>query len=134
MRVHYTGTLEDGTVFGSSQGRDAIEFTIGQGQAIAPIENALVGMNPGDHRTTRLAAAEAFGERRDDLIMTFPRGEMPPDIEPQVGQRLQLRASEESTPVLATVTAVSETGVTIDANHPLAGHELIFDVQLVEIL
>lgn len=131
VRVHYTGTLEDGSVFDSSEGRDPLQFTVGSGQVIPGFDQAVSGMKPGDERNVTIPAAEAYGARRDDLVIEVERQRLPDDLEPEVGQQLQL--SQEGQTFVVRVTDVSDASVTLDANHPLAGEDLTFQLQLVDI-
>jgi len=132
VKVHYTGTLDDGTVFDSSDNRDPLEFVVGEGQVIPGFEEAVVGMNVDETKSTRIPAEEAYGPRREDLVLVIEKDQFPPDIAPQIGQQLRLRqANNES--ITVVVTDVSDDGVTLDANHPLAGEALTFEVKLVEI-
>lgn len=132
VRVHYTGRLEDGTVFDSSREREPLEFTIGEGQVIPGFENGVIGMNPGETKTLEISAESAYGPYRDDMLLDVSRDQFPDTIQPTVGQRLQLRQPDGQT-MLVTVSEVRDEDVTLDANHPLAGKDLIFDVELVEI-
>lgn len=131
VRVHYTGRLTDGTVFDSSQGRDPLEFTLGEGQVIPGFDEAVSGMAPGDERTITIPADQAYGPRRDDLVFPVPREQFPAELEPEVGQQLQM--SQGNQVAIVTVREVSPEAVTLDANHPLAGSDLTFDLELVEI-
>lgn len=133
VRVHYTGRLDDGTEFDSSQGRDPIEFTIGEGQVIPGFERAVEGMSAGESRTETLNAEEAYGARNEDMIQELDRGQLPDGMEVQVGNQLQANRPGEP-PVILTVTEVNDETITVDANHPLAGQELTFDIELVEIV
>jgi peptidylprolyl isomerase len=133
VKVHYTGKLEDGTVFDSSQDREPLQFTVGQGQIIPGFEEPIVGMNPGEAKTITAPAEKAYGPRRDEMVVVVDRDQFPPDIEPEVGERLQLR-QPDGTSVVVTIADVSDAEVTLDANHPLAGKDLIFDVEVVEIV
>jgi peptidylprolyl isomerase len=133
VKVHYTGSLADGTVFDSSQGRDPLEFVVGQHQVIAGFEDAVEGMNVGESTETTIPADQAYGQRRDDLMLTVPRAQMPPNMEPQVGMQLQLR-QPNGRPAIARITAVTDDAVTLDVNHPLAGQDLSFTIELVEIV
>lgn len=132
VRVHYTGKLGDESVFDSSSGRDPLEFTIGEGRVIPGFEKAVEGMEVGEERTVTIPAQEAYGERRDEMVATVGRDQFPPTIDPEVGQQLQMNQNGQAIPV--RVTDVSEESVTLDANHPLAGQDLKFDVELVEIV
>lgn len=131
VRVHYTGKLGDGRVFDSSEGRDPIEFTLGSGQVIPGFEQAVSGMAPGDERSITIPADRAYGERKDELTLVVDRAELPNEIEPEVGQQLQL--SQEGQSFVVTITDVSSEDITLDANHPLAGEDLTFELQLVGI-
>lgn len=131
VRVHYTGTLADGSVFDSSAGRDPLEFTVGSGQVIPGFDEAVSGMKPGEEQTVTIPAVEAYGARREELVIEVERQRLPDDLEPEVGQQLQL--SQEGQSFVVRVTDVSEGSVTLDANHPLAGEDLTFQLQLVDI-
>jgi peptidylprolyl isomerase len=132
VTVHYTGKLTDGTVFDSSSGGDPLEFTIGTGQLIPGFEEAVVGMNAGDSKTTHIAVEQAYGSYRPDMVIEVDREQMPPELEPEVGQQLQIQQpTGQVIPVV--ITEISESTITLDANHPLAGEELVFDIQLVDI-
>ncbi len=132
VQVHYTGRLEDGTVFDTSDGREPLAFTLGSGQVIPGFEEAVVGLEPGEAKKVTIASDEAYGPHRADLVIDVERSQVPPDLEPQVGQQLQL-SLEEGREVPVTVTAVSAAAVTLDANHPLAGQTLVFDIELVAV-
>lgn len=131
VRVHYTGTLGDGSTFDSSSGREPLEFTVGSGQVIPGFESAVSGMRPGDERTITIPAAEAYGAHRDELVIEVERARLPNDLDPAVGQQLQL--SQEGQSFMVRVTDVNAEHITLDANHPLAGEDLTFQLQLVEI-
>jgi peptidylprolyl isomerase len=132
VKVHYTGTLADGTEFDSSRGRDPLEFTLGQGALIPGFENAVVGMSPGDTKTVEIAANDAYGDRHEQLTQDVPRTAIPDDIELQEGIVLRARGPEGQDLAL-TVVSFDDQSVMIDGNHPLAGKDLTFTVQLVEI-
>ncbi len=133
VRVHYSGFLEDGTVFDSSLDRDPLEFTLGEGMVIKGFEDAVLGMNEGESKTISIPSDEAYGPYRDDLVAVVERRMVPPDIDPKVGLVLQLRTPDgQVTDVV--VTEVTDETITIDANHPLAGKDLIFEIKLMEIL
>jgi peptidylprolyl isomerase len=131
VRVHYKGSLSDGTVFDTSRNRDPLEVTLGSGQLIPGFENAVLGMETGEERRVTIPAEDAYGPRREELILEVPRGRFPPDIEPEVGK--QLRMTQEGHDFVVVVQDVKEDSVTLDANHPLAGKELIFELELVEV-
>lgn len=133
VKVHYTGKLEDGSVFDSSVSRDPLEVTLGQGQLIPGFENAVVGLEVGDKTTAEIPSADAYGERREDLEVTVEREQLPEDIKPEVGMQLQLN-QPDGQPVPVQVTKVEEDNIVIDANHPLAGKNLSFDIEVVEII
>lgn len=132
VKVHYTGKFEDGTVFDTSAERDPLQFTIGEGQVVPGFEKAAVGMSPGETKTAKIPADEAYGPHRQEMIMVVDRSQLPPEFEPVVEQRVQIRQADNQT-CIATITEVTESAVTLDANHPLAGKDLIFDIQLVGI-
>lgn len=132
VRVHYTGKLEDGTVFDTSQEGEPLSFTIGEDRVIPGFEEAVVGMEPGDSKTQTIEPENAYGEHREDMVMELDKGQIPDEVEPQVGQQLQLRLENGQTvPVL--ITALGEDTVTIDANHPLAGRTLTFEIELIDV-
>lgn len=133
VKVHYTGKLKDGTVFDSSQDRNPLQFQLGQGQIIPGFEQAVMGMSPGETKTVNIPSNQAYGPRLEDLIQEVPRQQLPTDMEFQVGQRLQL-GQEKEQPMIVEVTEVTDASITLDANHPLAGRELIFDIELLEIV
>lgn len=132
VRVHYTGKLKDGTVFDTSEDREPLSFTIGEQRVIPGFEKAVVGMEPGDTKTEELPSEQAYGEHREDMVMELERGQLPESVEPKVGQQLQLRMQNgQEVPVV--ITELNEESVTIDANHPLAGKDLVFEIELVDI-
>jgi peptidylprolyl isomerase len=133
VQVHYTGRLVDGTTFDSSAQGDPLEFTLGQGSLIPGFEQAVLGMQPEDSKTVAIPSEQAYGPHRAELLISVERQEFPTDIQPHIGQRLQM-TQNDGTPVPVVVTAVTEADVTLDANHPLAGQELIFDITLVAIV
>ena len=132
VRVHYTGRLDDGEVFDSSEGGTPLAFTVGGGQVIPGFENGVVGMAPGETKTVHIPCADAYGERQDEGMMQVPRGEFPPDMPLEVGTSVQ--GQQQSGQVVTfTIVAVTDEEVTLDANHPLAGKDLTFDLTLVSI-
>jgi FKBP-type peptidyl-prolyl cis-trans isomerase 2 len=133
VKVHYTGKLEDGTVFDTSGEGTPIEFTIGDGQIIPGFEKTVVGMEPGETKTARFPPEEAYGQRRDDMTLTVDREQFPEEIKPEPGQQLQVQQPNGRAAVVI-VSDVTESTVTLDANHPLAGQPLTFEIQLVEIV
>jgi peptidylprolyl isomerase len=132
VKVHYTGRLDDGNVFDTSADREPLEFTIGSGQVIQGFDQLVTGLNPGESRTQKIAAENAYGPHLKDMEVEVPRTEIPPHLDPKVGDQYQLQGNGQTFRVL--VTSVSETSVTMDGNHPLAGRDLTFEVSLVEIV
>ncbi len=122
VRVHYTGTLDDETQFDSSVGRDPLEFTVGAGMVIAGFDEMVRGMEPGDSRTTRIPADQAYGESREEMKLTLTRGQLPDEFKPEIR------------PVPARVVEADESRIVVDANHELAGEALTFKIELVEIV
>lgn len=132
VHIHYTGKLDDGEVFDSSQGRDPLSFELGAGQVIPGFEEAVQGMSVGDSKTTRIEAENAYGPRRDELTMSFSRSDLPQGLDPEVGQQLQMQTDQgQAFPV--TVTETDAESISVDANHALAGEALTFDIELVKI-
>jgi peptidylprolyl isomerase len=132
VSVHYTGRLNNGTVFDSSRNGDPLTFELGGGQLIQGFDQAVMGMEVGETKTVELAPSEAYGARRDDLEFEMERSSFPESIEPEEGQQLQMR-QRNGQPLIVTVIDADDETVTLDANHPLAGQELIFDIELLEI-
>jgi peptidylprolyl isomerase len=132
VRVHYTGKFENGTVFDSSVGGESLQFTVGAGQMIVGFDRAVVGMELGETKTVLIPADEGYGPRKEELVVTVERKNLPSHITPEVGRRYRVR-QQSGTNVVVTVTALSEVSVTLDANHELAGKNLTFEIQLVEI-
>ncbi|RPE67379.1 FKBP-type peptidyl-prolyl cis-trans isomerase 2 [Pacificibacter maritimus] len=132
VRIHYKGTLEDGTVFDSSEGRDPLEFTVGSGQVIVGMDKEMIGMTVGEKKTITAVAAEAYGPRQDDAQQDVPREMIPAEIPLEVGMQLQMQ-SPEGQVIPVSVVSIGEETVTLDANHMLAGKDLTFDIELVEI-
>ncbi len=132
VKVHYTGKLEDGEVFDSSLEREPLEFQIGSKTIIPAFEKAVVGMEQGETKSVTLSPVEGYGERDEDQVVEVPRENFPDDVEPEVGKQLQVRSDERPWQIV-TITDVSDDTVELDANHPLAGHTLTFDIQLVEV-
>ena len=133
IKVHYTGTLDDGTVFDSSVGREPLEFTIGLGQMIPGFDKGVVGLNLSESKTITIPADQAYGPYRADLVQVVARDQFPTDSELEVGQMLQA-SQPDGTIIFVTVTNVTDSDVTLDANHRLAGKNLTFEIQLVEIV
>jgi peptidylprolyl isomerase len=133
VRVHYTGKLDDGTQFDSSAGREPLEFALGSGQVISGFDKAVEGMTVGENRSERIAAEEAYGPHQEQLMHEVPKSVLPDDIDPSVGMPLEARGPDGEVTRLMVV-AVTEESITVDANHPLAGEALNFDIELVEIV
>ncbi len=133
VRIHYTGTLTDGSEFDSSAGRDPLEFTIGGGQIIPGLEREIVGMKVGETKTVTAVADEAYGQPNPAAMQEVPRASIPPEIELAVGGQLQA-VTQDGKQISVTIAAISDDTVTMDANHPLAGKDLVFEVELVEIV
>lgn len=132
VTVHYTGRLEDGTVFDTSVGRDPLQFSIGGGDIIPGFEQAVMGMSPGDSKTETIPAENAYGDHHNEMVVVVDRQQIPEDMPLSIGQQLQVQQpGGEVIPVM--ITEISEAEVTLDANHPLAGETLIFDIELVAI-
>ncbi len=130
VKIHYTGTLNNGTVFDTSLEGQPLKFTIGQGQLISGFEQAVIGMKVGDSKTVNIPANEAYGPYRDDLVITVNLSQLPDNTE--VGQQLQMMETDGSV-LVVTVIDISETTATLDANHLLAGEDLIFEIEIIEI-
>jgi len=133
VRVDYTGTFDDGEVFDSSVGKDPLEFTIGENQVIPGFEEAVIGMKIGESKTVKIPADDAYGPYHEDMVMVVSRDKLPPGMNPEIGQWLQLGQSGGQT-MQVKVIDVSESTVTLDANHPMAGKDLTFEIKLVEIV
>jgi FKBP-type peptidyl-prolyl cis-trans isomerase 2 len=132
VKVHYTGRLTSGEQFDSSAGREPLEFTVGAGQMIKGFDAALPGMLVGDKKTINIAAADAYGERSDEAIIAFPKENVPEDMKLEPGMTLTL-SNQMGQPIPVVVLELREDAVILDANHFLAGKELIFDIELMEI-
>ncbi len=132
VKVHYHGKLRSGETFDSSEGREPLEFTVGSGQVIKGFDDGVRGMNVGDKRTVEIASGDAYGAKEDDRVIEFPKTQFPPDMKPEVGMQLMMNDGQgQQLPVV--ITEVKEETVTLDANHPLAGQDLIFDIELMEV-
>jgi len=131
VKVHYTVKLGDGTVIGSTTNHEPLQFTIGEGQILPGFEQAVVGMNPGESKTIEVPADQAFGPHLDELVVVIDRVQLPEDFNPKIGEQVQFR-QEDGQIATVLVTDVSESSITIDANHPLADKDLTFDIQFIE--
>ncbi len=132
VAIHYTGSLTDGSVFDSSEGREPLEFTVGSGQIIPGLDAALPGMKVGDKKKVTIKPADAYGEHNADGVIDVPRSELPDEIPLEVGVQLEMR-SPDGRAIPVTITKVTDDTVTMDANHMLAGKDLVFDFELVKI-
>lgn len=133
VKIHYTGTLDDGNQFDSSAGRDPLEFEVGAGMVIPGFESGVKDMAVGEKKSIHIPAAEAYGEKREEMVMEFERAQLPEGLEPEVGMGLQMQGPQGQ-PIPVQITAVGEEIITIDANHPLAGQNLNFELELIEIV
>lgn len=132
VRLHYKGTLDDGSIFDSSEGRDPLEFTVGSGQIISGLDRAIPGMKVGEEKTVRIEADEAYGAPNPTARQAVPRANIPDNIPIEVG--MQLQAQTENGQMMTVIVAeISEDEVVLDANHPLAGKALTFEIQLTDI-
>ena len=132
VKIHYTGTLDDGTQFDSSAGRDPLEFQLGGGQVIPGFDKAVDGMAVGEKKDVNIPAAEAYGDRQEQMVQEVPKSALPEGMEPQEGMQLQAQNQQGQTMQLV-VTAIGEDSITVDGNHPLAGKALNFAIELVAI-
>jgi peptidylprolyl isomerase len=133
VKVHYTGKVEDGTIFDTSTDRDPLQFTIGEGRIIPGFERAVIGMNPGESITIRISANEAYGPHRKEMVAEVRRDQFPGNVQPEVGQQFEIHQADGHS-ILVKVTDITESNVILDANHPLAGKDLIFDIQCLEVV
>jgi peptidylprolyl isomerase len=132
VKVHYTGTLDDGSVFDSSAGREPLQFTLGSGQVIAGFDEAVAGMVAGDKKKVRIPVDKAYGPRNEEMVIVAPREHVPADITPELGQKLQM-GGRNGELIMVTITGLTKTHITLDANPPLAGKDLTFELELVAI-
>jgi FKBP-type peptidyl-prolyl cis-trans isomerase 2 len=132
VKVHYHGRLRNGETFDSSQGREPLEFTVGSGQVIKGFDQGVMGMQPGDKKTVEIAVGDAYGEKQQEMLIEFPKAQFPPDMKPESGMQLMMNNGAGQS-FQVTVAEVRDDSVILDANHPLAGEDLIFDLELVSI-
>jgi len=132
VMVHYTGSLNDGEVFDSSEGRDPLEFTVGGGQVIPGFNDAVIGMEIGDKKELKIPVDRAYGERKEEMVLVAPVSHIPPDLEPEIGQMLEVGGANGEI-LKVTVVGLDEENITLDANPPLAGHDLYFQIELVGV-
>lgn len=133
VRVHYHGKLTNGTTFDSSAGREPLQFQVGAGMVIKGFDNGVLEMKVGDKKTVNIPVVEAYGPKNDEMIMEFPISNIPADLNPQVGMELQM-SNPQGQVFPVKVAAIGSEFITLDANHPLAGEDLVFDIELVEIV
>jgi peptidylprolyl isomerase len=133
VKIHYTGRLDDGTTFDTSAGNDPLEFTVGSHDVIPGMESALIGMEPGDEKTITIPSDDAYGPYHDEMVVTVERSEFPEEMEIEVDQQLSVMLEDDQS-IIVTIAEITDDVVTLDANHPLAGEDLTFDIQLVEIV
>lgn len=132
VKIHYTGKFDDGTVFDASQENEPLEFVVGEGQVITGVEEAVIGMNPNENKTAQIPPDKAYGQYHEDMVIEVEKDKFPEHIQPEPGLELELK-QEDGESVYVTVTNVTEDEVTLDANHPLAGKNLTFEIELLEI-
>jgi peptidylprolyl isomerase len=131
VKVHYTGKLDDGTVFDSSVGKEPLEFAVGSGQVIQGFEEGVVGMKVGESKVVHIPVEKAYGERNDEMVIQAPIEQVPPDLNPELGMRLEMGGAKGEI-LRVVVTEITDTHITLDANPPLAGKALTFEIELVE--
>lgn len=132
VKVHYHGKLTDGTTFDSSEGREPLAFELGSGQVIPGFDNGVTGLEIGEKKTITIPVEEAYGPQQEELVFEFPKAQFPPEMNPEVGMALNMRNDQEQV-IPVVIIEVKEDSVVLDANHPLAGKDLIFDLELVDI-
>ena len=133
IKVDYTGTLEDGTVFDTSEGKQPLEFTVGEGKIIKGFDNAVMGMEKGEEKEIKIETADAYGDPKPDMVKKIPRDKLPPEQEPKAGMMLAMK-TPDGKQFPAKITEVSDKEITIDLNHPLAGKTLNFKIKVVDIV
>ncbi len=132
VKINYTGKLDDGTVFDTSEGKAPLEFTLGSKQVIPGFETGITGMKVGEKKTIHIPADQAYGPHQKEMVIKAERKQLPPDLKPEVGQQLQMNHQNGQT-FIVKVIEVDETTITLDGNHPLAGKNLTFDIELLEV-
>ncbi len=132
VKVHYTGKLTDGTVFDTSQNIEPVKFVVGSGEIIPGFEQAVIGMQAGESKTVTIPCKEAYGPKRDDLVAEVDRKDLPDDIELEIGQKLQVGDQQAGT-IIVSVVDMDDSRVKLDANHPLAGEDLVFDIEVLDV-
>jgi peptidylprolyl isomerase len=132
VKVHYTGKLDSGEVFDSTEDKGPLAFTVGEGTVIPGFEQAMIGMNPGDEKTVKISAIRAYGPYQKQLVVEVDKDKFIDDIDPEIGQRFQV-SQPDGKKFVVTVASIEGTTVTLDANHPLAGKDLTFNINLLEV-
>jgi FKBP-type peptidyl-prolyl cis-trans isomerase SlpA len=132
VKVHYTGKLDNGQVFDTSKDRDPLEFKIGEGRLIPGFENGIIGMKLQESKTIKIPFADAYGERKSELMIEVKKQQLPDDLNPEVGMELVSRGQDGQEQIV-TIAEVKEGSIVVDANHPLAGEDLTFEIKLVDI-
>lgn len=132
VKVHYTGKLTDDTVFDSSREREPLEFTVGAGQMISGFDKAVEGMEKGEQKKVQIPSDEAYGSKKEEMMVKVEKTQLPPEMKPEVGMQLQATQENGQTQIL-TIADIEEQHVVLDGNHPLAGKDLVFEIELVEI-
>ncbi len=132
VKIHYIGKLEDGTIVDTSFGREPLRFTIGRSEVFPDLEQAIIGLHPGEMTTATIRASHAYGSYQEDMVRVVDRKKFPSYVKPETGQKIRVYSQGQE--VLATVLDVSPSEVVLDTNHPLAGRDIVFDIHLVEIL
>jgi FKBP-type peptidyl-prolyl cis-trans isomerase 2 len=133
VKVHYHGKLTDGTTFDSSEGREPLEFEVGSGMVIKGFDDGVTGMQAGEKKTINIPVDEAYGPVNEDMLVEFPRSNFPPEMNPEIGMQLNMTSGDGQV-IPVVITEVQDDIISLDANHPLAGHDLVFDLELVEIV
>lgn len=131
VKVHYTGTLDDGTVFDSSEGADPLEFAVGSGQVIVGFDEAITGMKVGESKTVNIPVDKAYGQRNDEMVIIAPIDQVPPDLNPELGMRMEMGGADGQI-LRVVVVEITDEHITLDANPPLAGKDLTFKLELVD--
>jgi len=132
VKVHYNGRLTDGTTFDSSEGRQPLEFQVGSGMVIKGFDDGVTGMSVGEKKTVVIPADDAYGPKQEEMVIEFPRSNFPPDIEPEVGMTLNMH-SEDGNALPVIITEINADTIILDGNHPLAGRDLVFDIELIDV-
>lgn len=133
VTVHYTGKFEDGKIFDTSIDGQPLSFELGNGQVIQGFNDALVGMEPGESKTVTISPDKAYGDYKKELVIKVEKSKLPPDADPQIGQKLSANHSGNDTKINFTIVEIEDDVLTLDANHVLSGRNLVFDIELVEV-